>query len=59
MFVKIANELKSFRLFVCGGSVDSTSEDDRAFLKEPEFYPVKCVGCFLKAVFFSKTIKSN
>lgn len=54
MFVKIANEFQSFRLFVFGGSVDSTSEDDRAFLKEPEFYPVKCVGCFLKALIFSR-----
>lgn len=41
-------------VFFFGGSVDSASEDGRAFLKEPEFYPVKCVGCFLKAVIFSR-----
>lgn len=51
MFDKSANEFPSFPPSVVGGLVDSTSGDKRAFMKEPEFYPLKCAWHYLKASF--------
>lgn len=54
VFVKIANEFQSFPLFVSGGLVESTSGDKRSFIKEPEFYPVKCCSVLSLKAYFSR-----
>lgn len=48
------NEFQSIPLFVSGGLVDSTSGDKRSFIKEPEFYPVKCCWVLSHKAYFSR-----
>lgn len=39
--IKVQMSSRVFPPSVVGGLVDSTSGDKRAFIKEPEFYPLK------------------